>query len=377
MHLTQIVRVGNKMGGIAQVARQYYNLARALDQSSQPVTLTTLVDGPKELFQAHFADIGATHALGCTKSFGQFSPASLTLFSKILLESHAILAHTGTCRTALRLLGRLSKPRRIPLIGIGHNESRIRKAKQYDGMICLTPYLAQRIDAQHKHFPTQVLPNPLGASDFPDTKFANKLDQLSPTRANIGIACHLTPKKNVSRALKEFAHLLRISSHPAIWHLSVAGEGSELQTLEALAKQLNILDKVTFHGWIDARQRSQFFSNIDILWHTSILEPFGLVMVEGAYYGCHVQATRTAGSDAIAQPDGIPELQLIEQDSPVGQLADLALQRMESFVDRRPDLVLARQHALDAYAPTALAPRWRNVIHQIISDCQKPLRLAG
>lgn len=372
MHLTQIVRVGDTMGGIAQVARQYHYLAQALDDTSQPVQLTTLVDSPRKLFESHFADIGAIHAPRCTRSIGQFSPTSLARFSKTLHQSDAILAHTDTCRAALRLLGALSISRRIPMIGIGHNDNRIRKAKRYDGMICLTPCQAQRINAEHGYFPTQVVPNPLGASDFPDTSFASKLDQLSATRAHIGVACNLIPKKNVSRILKEFAHLLQITSHPDIWRLSIAGDGSERPALEALAQQLNIRDKVSFHGWIDASQRAHFFSDIDILWHTSKLEPFGLVLVEGAYYGCHVQVSRTAGSNAIAQPDGIPELQLIEQDSPIGLLAMMALERMKSLDNRRTDLVLARQHALDAYAPTALAPRWRKVIQQFINTYQTP-----
>jgi hypothetical protein len=139
MRILQIVRVGEKMGGIAQVARQYHFLAQKSREFNESPSLTTLADCPSETFLKHFADIGAIHAAGLTKGWRQFSPRAIRLYSNILSSTDLVIAHTGTCMPVLRIITALDLKRKVPLVGIVHNDNSLRRAHRYDGMICLIP----------------------------------------------------------------------------------------------------------------------------------------------------------------------------------------------------------------------------------------------
>jgi glycosyltransferase involved in cell wall biosynthesis len=358
MRILQIVRVGEKMGGIAQVARQYHFLAQKSRELNESPSLTTLADCPSETFLKHFADIGAIHAAGLTKGWRQFSPRAIRLYSNILSSTDLVIAHTGTCMPVLRIITALDLKRKAPLVGIVHNDNSLRRAHRYDGMICLTLDQANRLSEVVKAKQLAVIPNPLGADDFPDDLFEGKISRISPYRANVGVMCNLVPKKNVSRLLDEFACVLSRNGSQAVWHMHIAGDGPEKLALKQKARELGIESYVSFHGWIDAKERAEFFDSIDILWHAATLEPFGLVMVEAAYYGCHVQAIESAGSCAISAQDRIPELEVINANARLGDFASAALARLENHKERRDRLIAARRNAINNYSIQALAQEW-------------------
>ena len=362
MNIVQIVRAGDKMGGIAQVARQYHFLASVASSANNPIFMRTLVDSPPLTFEQHFADLGAIHLDGTTKGIWQFSPRTLVAYADLLKGADIVIAHTGTCLGILRMLGKLSSSWRAPIVGVAHNDNRIPKTYRYDGMICLTLDQAERIQKLSKRCPLDVVPNPLGANDFSELQFSKKIEEISPQRANIGVACNLISKKNVRRLLHEFAHLLASADRAMKCHLHIAGDGNERMALEVEVKNLGIHDQVTFHGWIDAKNRPSFFKEIDILWHAATIEPFGLVLVEGAYYGCHVQAGFSVGAESISRIDGVPELQVIDQEAPIGEFAKAAITRLEDYKGRSDSLISARHNALTHYGAAAIAPRWYSAL---------------
>jgi glycosyltransferase involved in cell wall biosynthesis len=358
MRIVQIVRAGEKMGGIAQVARQYHFLAQKSRELNESPSLITLVDCPLETFLKHFSDIGAIHAAGLTKGWRQFSPKAIRLYSNILSSVNLVIAHTGTCMPVLRTITALDPKRKIPIVGIVHNDNSLRRAHRYDGMICLTSDQAQRLSEDVKAKQHAVIPNPLGACDFSDDLFEEKIYRISPYRANVGVMCNLVPKKNVSRLLDEFACVLSLNESQAVWHMHIAGDGPEGPALKQKARELGIESYVNFHGWVDAKERAEFFDSIDILWHAATLEPFGLVMVEAAYYGCHVQAIESAGSSAISAQERMPELEVIKTNERVGAFAKAAITRLENHNDRRGRLIAARRNAINNYSIQALAQEW-------------------
>ena len=104
----------------------------------------------------------------------------------------------------------------------------------------------------------------------------------------------LTPEKGVSwllRALKE-------TTVPV--HLDIAGEGFEEPELRRLAAQLNVQDRVTFHGWIDGERvhsllreaRALVFPSV---WH----EPGGTVAFEAMVNGRAVVMSRVGGMPEV------------------------------------------------------------------------------
>lgn len=103
-------------------------------------------------------------------------------------------------------------------------------------------------------------------------------------------AGRLAPEKGVAWLLRAFAR-----AGPNIW-LDVAGIGDEEARLKALASELGIADRVTFHGWVDeagiaelmARACAVVFPSV---WH----EPFGLIAPEAMARGVPVIGSAVGG----------------------------------------------------------------------------------
>ncbi len=58
----------------------------------------------------------------------------------------------------------------------------------------------------------------------------------------------------------------------------IAGDGEEKASLKALARELKLDKSVKFVGWV--KDKAEFFSSIDIFCLPSLIEPFGIVLLE-------------------------------------------------------------------------------------------------
>jgi glycosyltransferase involved in cell wall biosynthesis len=108
----------------------------------------------------------------------------------------------------------------------------------------------------------------------------------------------LAPQKGLEWLLRSFAQL----SVDA--HLDIAGTGDLLEPSRQLAHDLEIEDRVTFHGWIDADRIPSLISAcravvFPSVWH----EPAGLVSLEAAAHGRALVASRVGGIPEYATED--------------------------------------------------------------------------
>lgn len=106
----------------------------------------------------------------------------------------------------------------------------------------------------------------------------------------------LTPEKGLSWLLESFSRADSAAT------LDIAGQGSEQSRLEKLAQDLNIGDRVTFHGWIDQSELAHLCARaraviVPSLWH----EPAGLVAIEAATYGRPVIASQVGGLTELVE----------------------------------------------------------------------------
>lgn len=100
------------------------------------------------------------------------------------------------------------------------------------------------------------------------------------------VASRLEPEKNVALAIKSFREIVRAMPKTG---LIIAGDGSLIESLQALAKKLGIAEQVVFLG-----RRSDIFSlykSADVLLSTSRYEGFGASIVEALAAGCAVVST--------------------------------------------------------------------------------------
>ena len=108
--------------------------------------------------------------------------------------------------------------------------------------------------------------------------------------------CHLVAEKGVDDLLK--AARLAMAELPAM-RLVIGGDGPMRENLEALAKHLNIADRVSWLGQVDPAAAPSFYRSCDAFILPSRGETFGVVYVEALACGKPVIATRCGGPEAI------------------------------------------------------------------------------
>jgi glycosyltransferase involved in cell wall biosynthesis len=134
----------------------------------------------------------------------------------------------------------------------------------------------------------------------------------------------LVPEKGTDLLLQAVAKL------PGIWRLHVAGEGPERASLERLARQLGIHDRVHFDGLISSEQMPAYLGQLDVLVLASRTLPnwkeqFGRVLIEAM--ACEVAVV---GSDSGEIPNVIGEAGMLFPENDAQALFQCMLKLMEN-----------------------------------------------
>lgn len=97
------------------------------------------------------------------------------------------------------------------------------------------------------------------------------------------------------------AFSLLSSKYPSI-HLDIVGDGELMFDCVHLVSNLNLQDRVTFHGWVN--NPYHYFRRSHVFICPSIYEAFGFIFLEAAYYRKPIVATTV---------EGIPEVVINER----------------------------------------------------------------
>ena len=100
--------------------------------------------------------------------------------------------------------------------------------------------------------------------------------------------CRHVRKKGVDTLLHAFALVLR--DVPEL-SLVLVGGGPLLEEHKALARRLRIEHQVVFMGEVSHAEVSAFFAACTLFVLPSRAEPFGIVLLEAAYYGKAIVGT--------------------------------------------------------------------------------------
>ena len=108
-------------------------------------------------------------------------------------------------------------------------------------------------------------------------------------------ACHLKENKSVDLAIKAFHEAFEPEEDVK---LIIAGDGTELPKLKALADELNE-NRIEFYGRYSREESQELFSQADAFVLTSKVETFGIVYLEAMNCGLPCIATKGQGGDDI------------------------------------------------------------------------------
>ncbi len=112
----------------------------------------------------------------------------------------------------------------------------------------------------------------------------------------VGTGARLTPVKDIPTLIKAFAIAYR--KNPRL-RLKIAGTGEDEANLKSLARQLNIVERVDFVGWVE--DMPGFFAEVDINVLSSLSETFPYSLLEGAYAHCAAVASRVGGIPVLIE----------------------------------------------------------------------------
>lgn len=121
-------------------------------------------------------------------------------------------------------------------------------------------------------------------------------------------------KRNFDEGIKNFSFLgslyklkrvedtinaLNISFSNEGFHFDIIGSGAEESALKKLVSDLNLNDKITFHGQQKRDTAQEIIAKSDCFVMVSAHEAFGLVYVEAMAKGCITIATKGQGIDGV------------------------------------------------------------------------------
>ncbi len=158
------------------------------------------------------------------------------------------------------------------------------------------------------------------------------------------------PRYGLDVAIKAIGPLTK--SHGCRFY--IGGDGPLRPTLEALARELGVSDRVRFMGRLSDPDLKLAYQAADLfVLPTLALECFGLITVEAMSFGVPV-----IGTDAGATPEILEPL-LPNYIVPAGDVATLA-ERVRSFLDGKlvtPDEQTIIDHIESRFSRDVVAPR--------------------
>lgn len=141
----------------------------------------------------------------------------------------------------------------------------------------------------------------------------NSESEDSGKNLRILTVARLEPEKGVDISIRAFARYIELGGSG---DLNIVGDGSQRESLEALARDLNVTDRVAFRGW--AEDVSTYYTSADCFLMTSWYEGWGVAAADAISFGVPVVMT-DVGLAGEAVLDGINGLI-----APVGDVIGLA-----------------------------------------------------
>ena len=225
-----------------------------------------------------------TKRVSCYGSWDIFTTRSV---KKILNQFKPDIVHCHLARASY-LGGSAAKDLGIVAVAKTHNLVNPKYYQNIDMIVVTTEAQRRHLEAEGvSNHRLRKIPNFSSVESRPLKKPLSKEDGILRLTA-LG---RFVKKKGFDTLLEAFASLREEESNVK---LTIGGDGPERKALKQLAKDLGIIDKVEFVGWVE--DVAEFFSGSDLFVLPSREEPFGIVILEAMAVGIPIVTTKTQGS---------------------------------------------------------------------------------
>lgn len=246
------------------------------------------------------------------------------------------IVHTHLARAAW-MGGLVARLTRTPSATTLHNRTKKKYLRFTDKKICITSH--QEAYLLSLGFPPDEITK---IPNFSSMKPVDSPRKQSPEPPHFVAYGRLVEKKGFDMLLRAFR---RYIDSGGTGYLSIGGTGPLEKKLHALARTLQLEERVHWAGWIDP---ANFLASADAFILPSRDEPFGLVLLEAMASGVPIISTRAEGPlDVLTQESAM----LVDIDDETGLAAALL-----EFEHTRDAAQARAEIALDIYRTRYTSP---------------------
>jgi glycosyltransferase involved in cell wall biosynthesis len=186
----------------------------------------------------------------------------------------------------------------------------------------------------------------------------------APHEPVIGFIGRLVPEKGVDLLIRAVSRLKQAGQAP---RLNIVGQGPERESLEALARDLGLADRVHFVGQLPSTQLPALYPQLDVVAVPSRTLPnwkeqFGRVIVEAMACGVPV-----IGSNSGAIPDVIGDAGLIFPEDDSAALAERLRAALENQPLRAQLIERGRARILESFTHARIAAQTVDVYRTMLN----------
>lgn len=224
-----------------------------------------------------------------TIKFRNFTNISVILRVRKFIKKNKIdiiICHNGRAMK----IAKLAAFKLVPIVAINHLFDNVKHSRKCDAVFCMTNYFKEfLIRKKHNAEKIYIVPNFLNS--LPLKKYKQRKLKATPI---LGLLNRMD-KNKANHNFLSACKILKEKKFKAI----LAGDGPERTMLEKYIKDHDLDNKIKIIGWIDSKQKEDFFNKIDILCISSIYETFSMVALEAMARGIPVISTKCHGPEAI------------------------------------------------------------------------------
>jgi glycosyltransferase involved in cell wall biosynthesis len=214
-------------------------------------------------------------------------------------------------------------------------------------------YLQKAIESYGIRAKFQVVPNVADTTLFsPDLQIPKNLDLK-----RILFVGQLIPVKGIPFLLQAVSELRQKRDD---WRLDIIGDGLERKEYENLAKELDLCDKVNFHGTKNRHEVAKFMREADLFVLSSLSENCSTATAEALATGTPVLVTLSGGTEEFVTKD----VGLSVPAADAGALCK-GLDYMLNHLHLYPSLAIS-QYAKERFSPEVVGAKLHEVYQTLI-----------